>query len=91
MCSSDLFTFAQVGAPSSAILAIMGTLRSLRHTREVMRDALELYRCGHEAEPLVVFSWEDHWATPLVEVRKLLGLPAEPRRVGGYTAELLAA
>jgi ubiquinone biosynthesis protein COQ4 len=85
------FTFAQVGAPSSAILAVLGTLRSLRHTREVMRDALELYRVGRDAHPLVVFPWEDHWATPLADVRRLLGLPAEPRTVGGYTAELLAA
>lgn len=85
------FTFAQIGAPSSAILAVLGTLRSLRHTRQVVRDALELYRRGRVAEPLVLFPWEDHWTTPLVEVRRLLGLPTEPRVVGGYTADLLAA
>ena len=83
------FTFAQVKAPSSAILAAVGTLRSLRHTREVFRDARALYRRGLTAQPLVLFPWEDHWATPLTEVRRLLGLPETPRLTGGYTAELL--
>lgn len=83
------FTFAQVKAPSSAILAAVGTLRSLRHTREVLRDARALYRRGLTAQPLVLFPWEDHWATPLPEVRRMLGLPENPRLTGGYTAELL--
>jgi ubiquinone biosynthesis protein Coq4 len=83
------FTFAQVKAPSSAILAAVGTLRSLRHTREVLRDAHALYRRGLAAQPLVLFPWEDYWATPLTEVRRMLGLPESPRLTGGYTAELL--
>jgi len=87
------FTFAQVGAPSSGILAVLGTLRTLRFTRDVGPDALELYRLGAAAKPLVIFPWEDHWATPLTEVRRLLGLPANPRKVGGYLTEefMLAA
>ncbi|HSD86918.1 MAG TPA: Coq4 family protein [Kofleriaceae bacterium] len=78
------FTFAQVRAPSSAILATLGTLRTLRYSREVGPDALELYRMGSAARPLVLFPWEDHWTTPLTEVRRMLGIPANPRRVGGY-------
>jgi ubiquinone biosynthesis protein Coq4 len=85
------FTFAQVHAPSSAILAALGTLRSLRYTRQVARDAAELYRLGRAAEPLVLFPWEDHWATPLCDVRRMLKLPANPRPIGGYTAELKEA
>ena len=85
------FTFAQVRAPSSAILALLGTLRSLRHTQRVARDAAALYRLGRAAEPLVLFPWEDHWATPLSEVRRLLKLPVDPRPIGGYTADVLAA
>jgi ubiquinone biosynthesis protein COQ4 len=82
------FTYAQVHAPSSGILAALGTLRSLRYTREVVRDVIAMYRLGAHAEKLVLFPWEDHWATPLADVRRLLGLPANPRRVGGYTDRL---
>lgn len=78
------FTYAQVRAPSSGLLALLGTLKSLRYTRAVGPDALELYRMGAAAKPLPVFPWEDHWATPLTEVRRLLGLPETPRKVGGY-------
>ena len=85
------FTYAQVNAPSSGILAALGTLRSLRYTREVVRDVREMYRLGKQAQPLVLFPWEDHWATPLVDVRRMLNLPANPRPIGGYTAELMEA
>ena len=83
------FTYAQVRAPSSAILALLGTLRTLRFSRDVGPDALELYRLGLAAKPLVLFPWEDHWATPVTEVRRLLGLPANPRKVGGYLTEAM--
>lgn len=85
------FTYAQVHAPSSGILAALGTLRSLRYTRDVVRDVITMYRLGRDAEPLVVFPWEDHWATPLSDVRRMLNLPVNPHPIGGYTAELLEA
>jgi ubiquinone biosynthesis protein COQ4 len=84
------FTFAQVRAPSSAILALMGTLRSLPYSREVGPDALAMYRKGAAAKPLVLFPWEDHWTTPLVEVRRMLGLAENPARTGGYLTEEFA-
>ncbi len=85
------FTYAQLRAPGSGILAALGMLRSLPYTREVVRDSVELYRLGRDAEALAVFPWEDHWTTPLVEVRRMLKLPTHPRPIGGYTADLLAA
>lgn len=85
------FTFAQLHSPSSGILAVLGTLRTLRYTREVMRDAIAMYRLGLAAESLPHFAWEDHWATPLVEVRRLLGLPAHPRAIGGHIETIPAA
>jgi ubiquinone biosynthesis protein COQ4 len=85
------FTYAQMNAPSSGILAALGTLRSLPYTREVVRDVIDMYRLGKQAEPLVVFPWEDHWVTPIADVRRLLRLPANPRPIGGYTAELMEA
>jgi ubiquinone biosynthesis protein COQ4 len=71
------FTFAQVRAPSSAILATLGTLRALRQRPGVVRSVVASLRLGLRAAPLPVFPWEDHWATPLHEVRALLGIPAD--------------
>ena len=85
------FTFAQVRAPSTGILAALGTVRTIPYTRRIVRDVIDMYRLGEHAEQLVVFPWEDHWATPLSEVRRLLGLPESPRQIGGYTTHLLAA
>lgn len=69
------FTFAQTRAPSSAILAVFGSLRTLRQRPRVPLDAWRAFQLGTRAESLAVFPWEDHWATPLREVRALLGLP----------------
>lgn len=79
------FTWAQVGAPSAGILAALGMLKTLRHDRRIVKDVADLIRLGRAADHLVVFPWEDHWATPLTEVRRLLKLPESPRSVGGYT------
>ena len=70
------FTFAQVRAPSSAILATVGILRGIRVRPTLPRDVLASFRLGLRAERLAAFPWEDHWATPLADVRRLLNLPA---------------
>lgn len=85
------FTFAQLGAPSAGIIAFLGTLKTLRHDRRILRDVAELVRLGRAADRLVVFPWEDHWATPLAEVRRLLKLPTAPRSIGGYTKDAFEA
>ncbi|HEX2685432.1 MAG TPA: Coq4 family protein [Kofleriaceae bacterium] len=72
------FTFAQVRAPGNAILAVTGALRGIRQTPGIMRDVIALYRRGVRASALPSFPWEDHWATPLAEVRAMLGLPIDP-------------
>jgi ubiquinone biosynthesis protein COQ4 len=73
------FSFAQTRAPSTLILALAGTLRGTRERRTLPREVLSLYLTGRHAAKLATFPWEDHWATPLAEVRGLLGLPAQPR------------
>lgn len=72
------FTYAQVRAPSSLILAAMGTLRASRERPTLARDVVVAFRAGNRAERLAVFPWEDHWATPLAEVRALLGVEPAP-------------
>ena len=76
------FTYAQAGAPSAGILAAMGTLRTARenpaNVRPLVRDVVAAFARGRRAAKLAVFPWEDHWSTPLVEVRAMLGLPVTP-------------
>lgn len=69
------FTYAQVRAPSSLILAMAATLRGLREAPALPRHVLAAYLTGRRAEKLIAFPWEDHWTTPLAEVRAMLGLP----------------
>jgi ubiquinone biosynthesis protein COQ4 len=72
------FTYAQVRAPGNAMLAAIGTLKGMSKSPGIVRDVVSLYRAGARANRLPTFPWEDHWATPLTEVRVLLGLPAQP-------------
>lgn len=75
------FSYSQTGSPGSAFLAVFGALRRVREQRDVgvVRDVVALYRTGRRAgRRLPTFAWEDHWATPLAEVRAMLGLPVEP-------------
>jgi ubiquinone biosynthesis protein COQ4 len=71
------FTVAQTRAPSTAILTLAGTLRGLRENPTLPRDVISAYRRGRRAERLAAFPWEKHWATPLAEVRALLGLASQ--------------
>lgn len=73
------FTYAQVGAPSSLILAAVGTLHGVRRAPGLPRAAIAAFRAGRRAEKLVVFPWEDHWETPLAEVRAMLGIQIPAR------------
>ncbi|HEV7557548.1 MAG TPA: Coq4 family protein [Kofleriaceae bacterium] len=68
------FTYAQVRAPSSLILAAVGTLRGTRYQPTLVRDVVRAFRAGRHAEAFVAFAWEDHWATPLADVRAMLGV-----------------
>jgi ubiquinone biosynthesis protein COQ4 len=68
------FTFAQVRAPSSLILATAGTVHHGRGHRGLPRAVVAAFRAGLRAEKLAMFPWEDHWETPLAEVRVMLGI-----------------
>lgn len=70
------FTFGQLGAPSSLLIALAGTARGVRDHRALPREVLAAYRAGCRAAPLVAFLWEDHWATPLSTLRPLLNIIA---------------
>lgn len=68
------FTFAQLHAPSSLILAVAGTAKAARHVPGMPRAVIAAFRAGRRSEEMALFPWEDHWETPLAEVRALLGV-----------------
>jgi ubiquinone biosynthesis protein COQ4 len=73
------FTFAQVHAPSTAILALLGTLRGWRVRPSLPQEVVRAYRDGLRAKALITFPWEDHWTTPLDDIRALLGVRVQTR------------
>lgn len=70
------FTYGQLGAPSSLLIALAGTARGLSGRRTLPAEVWRAYRAGRRAAPLAAFAWEDHWATPLDEVRARLDITA---------------
>ncbi len=70
------FIFAQVGAPSSLLVALLGPLRYGFGRPSLGLEVLGAFRRGRAAGRLTSFFWEDHWAEPLAAVRDRVGCPA---------------
>ena len=75
------FTYGQLRAPSSLILAAVGTLKGFNKERALASEVIAAYRAGAAAEKLATFAWEDHWETPLDDVRVMLGIAPVAARV----------
>jgi len=84
------FTFGQLGAPSSGILAVLGTVRGMSMKPDLARDIVRALRLGRRTKKLAIFPWEDYWSTPLVDVRRMLGLPVDPHDARRLAAEVRA-
>ena len=69
------FTYAQVGAPGSAVIAIGGSLRFF-HTLDHATELRRAYLRGTEAAAFALFAWEAHFDTPVAEVQRKLRCPA---------------
>lgn len=66
------FTFGQLQLPVSALIMVFGTMKHLvleKRWSALRHSALEAYRAGKEAEPLLAVIWEDQWEDPLDAVR----------------------
>ena len=63
------FTYGQVGVPSSAIIAIAGSIRGLRQEPTLWLRALRAYRRGKKAGKFAPVIWENRWERPISEVR----------------------
>ena len=69
------FTYAQTHAPSALLIAIFGTVRwafKWPGQRKALREA---FARGKRTGFLATFRWEEHWTTPVTELRALLDCP----------------
>jgi ubiquinone biosynthesis protein COQ4 len=81
------FTYAQLGAPASGILAAVGSVRGTRHHPALAAEALAAYRAGKRAKRFATYRYEDNWMTPLAVVRAQLNVtPASYPRLDLATA-----
>lgn len=71
------FSWGQLRLPVSALIMVFGTLKHMvleRRWGALRHSALEAYRTGRDAAPLLGVYWEKLWDQPLDEVRASLGV-----------------
>ena len=69
------FTYAQLRAPSALLIATLGTLRWAFKWPGQGKALREAFARGKRTGALATFRWENHWATPVEELRELLACP----------------
>ena len=69
------FTYSQTHAPSALIIALFGTVRWAFQWPQQPRALREAFARGKRTGFLPTFRWEEHWATPVTELRALLACP----------------
>jgi len=72
------FYLAQLPSRLSAVLIAMAFLHLATKTIEprdvIMGEVMRGWALGKQSRPFFGFDWKAHWASPLTEVRKLLGV-----------------
>lgn len=66
------FSYGQLRLPVSAMIMVLGTMKHLvleRRWGALRHSAMEAYRSGRNAAPLLGVVWEDRWTEQLVDVR----------------------
>ena len=66
------FTYAQLGSPSSLLITILGALRATRGWHGQLTAMRAAYAHGKRVHYLPTFRWEEHWATPVRDLRTML-------------------
>jgi ubiquinone biosynthesis protein COQ4 len=70
------FTYAQLHIPSAFVLALFGSIRWTGLGRQHRADLGLAYRRGKATRFLPTMRWEEHWTTPVSELREMLACPA---------------
>ena len=71
------FSWGQLRLPVSAMIMVFGSMKHLvleRRWQALRHSALEAYRGGRDAAPLLGVYWEDLWEEPLESVRAIYGI-----------------
>lgn len=72
------FMLAQTHSSMSALLTGIGIFHTLKNQSTKIPDFFETlfygYQMGRNAKPLVGMKWEEHWQTPLEDLRRQLGV-----------------
>ena len=72
------FYLAQLPSRLSAVLISMAFLhlatKNIGARDAIMTEVMRGWALGKRAKPFFGFAWAEHWATPLAEVRRLLGV-----------------
>jgi len=72
------FYLAQLPSRLSAVLISMAFLhlatKNIGARDAIMTEVMRGWALGKRAKPFFGFAWAEHWATPLAEVRELLGV-----------------
>jgi ubiquinone biosynthesis protein COQ4 len=66
------FSYGQLRLPVSMLIMTFGTMKHLvleRRWGTLRHSAVDAYRVGRRAAPLLPVCWEDHWADDLDDVR----------------------
>jgi ubiquinone biosynthesis protein COQ4 len=77
------FSFGQLQLPVSMMIMTFGTVKHVvleRRWGALRRSAVDAYRMGREAAPLLPVRWEDHWADQLDDVRATYRIAPLDRR-----------
>jgi ubiquinone biosynthesis protein COQ4 len=77
------FSWGQLRLPVSALIMVFGTMKHLvleRRWGALRHSALEAYRTGRDAKPLLGVYWEHLWEQPLDQVRARFDLHPLERR-----------
>ena len=69
------FTYGQTRAPSALLIALFGSLRWALAWPSHTKALREAFSRGKSTGFLATFRWEEHWATPVTELRALLQCP----------------
>jgi ubiquinone biosynthesis protein COQ4 len=69
------FTYSQTRAPSALIIALFGTVRWAFQWPQQPQALREAFERGKRTGFLPTFRWEEHWTTPVSELRALLACP----------------
>jgi len=77
------FSYGQLRLPVSAMIMVLGTMKHIvleKRWGALRHSALEAYRSGRDAAPLIGVQWEDLWGEPLDRVRAIYSVMPLDRR-----------